>query len=297
MKADKLLISVIVCTYNRCESLRLTLDSLLQQEYDCNLDYEIIIVDNNSNDKTKSTVESFASYFNNQIRYIFEVKQGLPNARNKGIGEAKGNIIAFTDDDCIVDKKWLGVINKIMGNEEVQCATGKIIPIWKNSPPSWFSSRIKTVLPDIDEGEEIKIVNNVTGANMIFKKEIFEKIGLFDTFYTIAEDTIFSLRVKKMFPIWYYPTLKIFHSIEDKRTTKEYFRKWYSRSGISIAIIESRFKLPNKTFFRIPLWIYKKFIRDCVLYLINIFNERSKFYHELQIYRFLSYSYYKFRNK
>lgn len=290
-------LSIIICTYNRCESLKDTLTSVLKHEYNNNFDYEVIVVDNNSKDDTKTVVESFIRHTGNRLRYVLEATQGLPYARNRGIREAKGEIIAFTDDDCIVDKQWLSIIDQIMANEGIKCATGKIIPIWKNSPPAWFSNRIKTVLPDIDEGEEIKTVANATGANMVFRKEVFKRIGLFDTFYPIAEDTIFSLRVNKIFPIWYYPTLKIFHSIENKRITKEYFRKWYSRSGISIAIIESNFKLPNKTFFRIPLWTYKKLIKDCVLYLKNIFNDRNKFYHELQIYRFFSYSYYKWKNK
>lgn len=290
-------LSIVICTYNRCESLKDTLGSLLQQELNGSFDYEIIIVDNNSTDQTKNSVDTFAPYFNNRLRYTFETNQGIPYARNKGVLESKGNIIAFTDDDCTVGKKWMNTISEIMINERIKCATGKIIPIWINSPPHWFSGNIKTALPHIDEGEAIRHVNNVTGANMIFKKDIFEKVGLFDTSYATADDTIFSLKINKIYPIWYYPYLVVFHKIENERITKKYFEKWYWRSGKSIAIIEAKFKLPNKTFLKIPLWNYRKFIKDCILYFKNIFNEKSKFYHELHIYRFISYSYYKWKNK
>lgn len=83
------LISIIISTYNRCESLKDTLDSLLNQEIDGSFDYEVIITDNNSKDKTKEVVESCKEKFNGRLRYLFEPQQGKSYALNRAIKESK----------------------------------------------------------------------------------------------------------------------------------------------------------------------------------------------------------------
>jgi len=82
---EKDFISVIICTYNRCESLKDTLDSLLAQECDGTFNWEVIVVDNNSKDRTKEVVESYMHKFGGKLRYLFEPRQGKSHALNKEI--------------------------------------------------------------------------------------------------------------------------------------------------------------------------------------------------------------------
>ena len=102
-----MLISIIIATYNRRSHLILTLESLLKQQTDASFEYEVIVVDNNSNDATKTAVESEFSKWNGRLKYFLEPNKGKSYAMNKGINESKGQIIAFTDDDVIVDPRWL----------------------------------------------------------------------------------------------------------------------------------------------------------------------------------------------
>ena len=97
------LVSVIVPVYNRGEAIGKCIKSLLAQEYP-KKKLEIIIVDNNSNDKTKDTIKKYP------VKYLLEKEKGSYAARNKGIEHAKGEIIAFTDSDCIADKQWVSCL-------------------------------------------------------------------------------------------------------------------------------------------------------------------------------------------
>lgn len=107
LTTKKNLISVIICTYNRHESLKDTLNSLITQERDGSFDYEVIVVDNNSNDETKRIVNAYELQANDKLKYLFEPKQGKSYALNRGILESRGEAIAFTDDDAVADRNWV----------------------------------------------------------------------------------------------------------------------------------------------------------------------------------------------
>ena len=109
MSKENYLITVIICTYNRCDLLKSVMETLIDQKLPPDY-YELIIVDNNSNDSTKEFVQKFTvqnSKYN--IRYILEPNQGLSHARNRGWKEAKGEYVAYTDDDCKIPPEWLTV--------------------------------------------------------------------------------------------------------------------------------------------------------------------------------------------
>lgn len=103
-KTEKDFISIVICTYNRADILQQTLESFFSlNSLDNN--FELIVVDNNSTDTTREIVEYFVDQ-NPQVLYRFEKKPGLSQARNTGIKEAKGEIVAFVDDDVFFDKEW-----------------------------------------------------------------------------------------------------------------------------------------------------------------------------------------------
>lgn len=100
--ANELFISVVIATRNRAESLKDTLASLLGQSRPPD---EVVVVDNGSSDHTREIVSGFAGELN--LKYVYEGMKGIPNARNAGIDQASGDIIAFVDDDCIAHEDWL----------------------------------------------------------------------------------------------------------------------------------------------------------------------------------------------
>src|ERR1039458_3873680 len=100
-------ISVILCTYNRCQSLPKALNSIAVQTIPDSVDWEVVVVDNNSKDQTRAVVEEFSRQYPGRFRYVFQSQQGLSNARNAGIREAQGDVLAFMDDDVTVEATWL----------------------------------------------------------------------------------------------------------------------------------------------------------------------------------------------
>ena len=98
--------TIIVCSYNRAESLRDTLRSLRAQRCASTRQWEVIVVDNNSKDHTRRVVEEAQRDWRH-LRYEFEEAQGLSHSRNHGISVARGDVVLFTDDDVLPEPDWL----------------------------------------------------------------------------------------------------------------------------------------------------------------------------------------------
>src|SRR5450759_1349913 len=130
-------ISVIICTYNRANSLADTLLCLTKQSYET-VNWELIVVDNNSNDNTKEIISEYSKKLPNLI-YKFEPQQGLSFARNLGIHSAHGAIIAFTDDDVLPEFDWLIQIQNNMEKYNCDACGGYIAPKWEAPPPPWLT--------------------------------------------------------------------------------------------------------------------------------------------------------------
>jgi glycosyltransferase involved in cell wall biosynthesis len=96
-----MILSVVICTYNRAELLERALNSLLNSPREASESWELLVIDNNSTDMTKEVVSSY------EARYILEPNQGIAYARNRGYMEAKGTYVAYIDDDAYVDSGWL----------------------------------------------------------------------------------------------------------------------------------------------------------------------------------------------
>src|SRR5215211_2485879 len=113
-------VSVVLCTHNRYETLRNALRALAMTTVPSGLDWEVVVVDNNSSDRTRIVVEEFARQAPCEAVYVFEARQGKSFALNSGIARARGRILAFTDDDAVVDVEWLSAIAR--GFAEHDCA-------------------------------------------------------------------------------------------------------------------------------------------------------------------------------
>src|ERR1700730_18373678 len=123
-------ISVVLCTYNRASSLGKTFESLRQMTVPPVLKWELIVVDNNSADNTYAAVTEFARTSGLNLRYVFESKQGLCHARTTGVANARGEIIAFTDDDVQVSPEWLQELKRTFSEFDCMGVGGKSIPAW-----------------------------------------------------------------------------------------------------------------------------------------------------------------------
>src|SRR6266852_954616 len=105
-------VTVILCTYNSCRSLATAPESVAASQMPDSVDWEVLVVDNNSSDRTRAVVEEFCRQHYSRFRYLFEQRQGTSYALNTGIREARGEILAFMDDDVIVEPTWLRNLSK-----------------------------------------------------------------------------------------------------------------------------------------------------------------------------------------
>ena len=273
-------ISVIICTYNRANSLADTLSCLTRQSYNIE-NWELIVVDNNSNDNTKEIIDEYSKKLPN-LTYKFESQQGLSYARNLGINSAHGEIIVFTDDDVLPETDWLVQIQTNMEKYLCDACGGYIAPKWEVPPPPWLTEifygflAIKT---DINGPRQLGINDELPfGANMAFRKSMFPRYGLFDTqkgrkgnILAGGEDgEMFERIIRENCLVYYFPNIKVTHKVEAFRIKKNYFRRWRfqgSKNSASVATFEG-----SRRVLGIPLYLISqtaKAIFKSFMYLIT----------------------------
>ena len=216
-------LSVIICTYNRVNYLLDALDSLINQDVDKSI-FEIIIVDNNSQDNTNELCKTYINKVNNiEIKYVIEKKVGLSAARNKGIEICNSEFVVFIDDDAIAEKDFVrNLIDYFLKYPNFVAIGGKVLPIYpNNNEPLWMSSYLQRLVSKVDDGDEVREFKNKypVGCNMAFRKNIFAVIGGFNETLTARNDDkyIFNKIKKARLKTLYAPTVIVHHNIEEYR--------------------------------------------------------------------------------
>lgn len=294
-------ISVVVATYNRCLLLKNTLEDLLHQEKK-GFQWEIIVVDNNSVDDTKTIVRSIQESFEGRLKYYFEPEQGKPFALNRGIKESSGDIIAFTDDDVRIDSKWLSNIIHCFDSYPCDGVGGKVVPIYPKKTPLWIKNNPRQAAGTVviyDYGEGVKKFNEgemdlFIGANYAFKKSVFKDCGAFRTDLTfgriaIGEDLEFINRLLKTNAVLYYSGDAIVsHPVDLKRAGFIRMAQWHIALGRFCARMESETKNQNFTYLAgVPRYIYKGAVEDFILMLLNFFDRLKFFKHYRSFFRYI----------
>ena len=262
--------SVIVCTYQRAESLRGTLMALRELEVAPNRAVEFIVVDNNSSDHTRSVVEECRHQWA-ALRYEFEARQGLSHARNHGIAAARGDIILFTDDDVLPAPDWLEQTVAGLERYGADACGGYIAPIWEAPPPAWLTERFYGFLAVRTDREDDYPIDSPSlapfGANMAFRRAVFDKVGLFDTERGRKGKVLASGEDGEMFERILAAGLKavflgrsrVRHKVEAFRMTKAYIRRWRRQTSRNLAL--SKGMPGSRRIFNIPLYLFPQFLR------------------------------------
>ena len=240
--------SVVIATYNRADELQRTLESVADLRVADS--WEVIIVDNNSSDNTREVVEKAAESFPVPLQYIHETEQGRSAALNTGIKASRGQIIATTDDDVRIEKDWLANAEQALLRLNCDYLGGKALPLWSGERPSWIPEGRCihwAVIALLDYGPEpIPLGDYVPlGVNMVFRREAFERSGLWDNTIGRKAGTLLGQEVREWVQRaraanikgFYSPDLVIHHVIPADRLTKKYFRSWFYWHGISRAIL------------------------------------------------------------
>lgn len=238
--------TLIIATYNRAEQLMVTLGSVATQQYPASR-WECVVVDNNSKDNTRERVEAFASVHPKlNIRYCFEQNQGLSHARNRGIKEAQGEILAFIDDDeRIVDDFVAAYVELFNNKSDAMAAGGKIIAEYPTGRPRWMSKYTERPIANpMDFGQSVRLFPQghiPGGGNMAMRREVFEQIGAFDTSLGRTgksliggeESDLFERIAKHNMACYYVPRAVMYHIIPEEKLSQEYFCRLAYNVGVS----------------------------------------------------------------
>lgn len=287
-------LSVIVCTYNRAASLKSTLDNFSTLVVPPGLDWELIVVDNNSKDNTLEVIRQFTKTASFSVRYVFEGRQGKSAALNAGVAAAKGEVVVFTDDDVILHPEWL--LNLKRAFDEFNCAgvAGRIMPVWQHPKPDWLEMEEQQAIGHYELGDEPKQIedHNPLGANSAYRRDLFAKYGTFrldlghrgeDRGIT-CEDTEFASRLFRAGEkIMYVPSAIVYHPVDPDRCNKAYFGKWHYNDGRSMI----RAWPPPKNvarYFGVPRWLFRSLAENFLRWTFN-FDAKRRFHYQLRTYR------------
>jgi glucosyl-dolichyl phosphate glucuronosyltransferase len=286
-------ISIVLGTYNRAASLRATLESFCQLATPADLRWELLVVDNNSTDATRLVVEKYMRKL--PLRYIFEGKQGRSAALNAGIAAATGEVVAFTDDDILLDRFWLSNLTNTFQQHECAGVAGRVVAQWNHPKPSWLTMEDQLAIVRFDFGDELQPIRvPPLGANSAFRREVFERHGLFRLDLGVSgskhkitcDDTEFGERlIRAGEKIIYCPTAVVYHPVDAKRATKKYFRSWYYYNGRSLTRTAGM-PQEGRFYFGVPRWMYRELGTAIVRWLFTL-DRALRLHRQFKTYRAL----------
>jgi glycosyltransferase involved in cell wall biosynthesis len=232
--------SIIICTRNRADELRKTLESFANVVVPPKFDAELIIVDNGSSDATPQIAQG-CQLSAIAVRYVMEPRQGQALARNSGLAAAGGEIILFTDDDVRPTLSWLVTHVRAYDDPDVAAVKGRVELDFDGDVPSWLGPAHRAALAEVNRGDapEFPHLGHLVGANMSFRKQVPAKIGPFNPMLGPGragfwDDSEFSIRLMGAgFKQRYEPQAVVFHQIPASRLTAEYFLDAAFRNGLS----------------------------------------------------------------
>lgn len=175
-----MLASIIIPTYNRADIILRSLETWTKQDFPVS-DYEVIIVDNNSNDSSPVLITTFIKEHPN-FSYLKEVKAGSTNARHAGARIAKSNILIFCDDDGLFNEGFIrAILDVYKHNREVSAVTGRIHIEWDGEAPEWIEPYL-FMLGKLDYGNKIIYAKDLylNGGIFSIKKSVFQNLGGFN---------------------------------------------------------------------------------------------------------------------
>ena len=269
-------ISVVICTYNRRALLSSALNSLLQQQA-AGVNYEIIVVDNNSPPDTQALVEELART-DDRLRYLRETRQGNAYARNTGVEHARAPIVAFVDDDVTVRKNWIETIKQTFDDASVDFIGGKVLPRWEEMPPSWLTKRHWAPIAAVDYGNSRFALTTdnpvcLLTANIAVRQTVFQKFGGLSSSVQRSGDSIGSLEdheyvtrlVRGGASGLYVPEMIVDAFVGRERMTKAYHRRWHRGHGYFYAIMnDPEFERSQFHLAGVPGHLYKQTVTHAV---------------------------------
>lgn len=298
-------LSVVVSTYNRGDLLADAVRSILAQQDVRTPRFELIVVDNNSTDDTRTVIERFVAV-DPRVRYVFEPMQGSSYGRNAGIRTARAPLVAFTDDDVRAEPDWLAAIARAFDEHpDADVVGGRVLPIWPAPPPPWLTRDHWMPLALVDYGDTPRAIDAnrpvcLVTANCSFRRRVFDAVGAFAPEFQLGkhgllgsvEDHELQLRVLRAGrKIFYDPRIIVHAEIQPNRLERAYHRRWHTGHGYFQALmrLEEIEQTRIGTLFGVPAHLYRQAANDLFGWArARAASDRERaFHHELRL-RFFS---------
>ena len=264
-------ISVIVATKDRETLLAQTLAALAVQTLPRDRG-EIIVADNASGDGTREVVERAAARGQGfPVRYLHVPQPGKSSAVNRALESARGDLIAFTDDDVLPEPVWLEKLQAAVDETGADFIAGRIVPIWEAPAPVWMSPALYGVIAVPDNGLErlpIALGRNEQiipiGANMAVRASVVRRRGglrpdlgkLGGTLRTGEDHEFFLRMIHDGCRGIYEPLATVHHWVPRARLDRRYFRAWYHQNGRDVARLESAYPSAVR-FLGVPRYLWR----------------------------------------
>ena len=226
---SSLQISIVICTRNRADILADLLYTLCQQDLPKTY-FEVIVVDNDSNDQTRTIAENYCKQYS-YIRYCLEAQHGLSYARNRGWVEAKGEYVGYVDDDCKVPYHWLTLAKKIIDQVAPAAFGGPYYPFYNSPKPYWWKDnygKFEYSLPS----RPLHRCEYLTGGNMFFRRSVLKemcgfnnRLGMYDQNLGYGEESELQDRIRLSMTeelIYYDHELFVYHLVRPEKMAWRY---------------------------------------------------------------------------
>jgi glycosyltransferase involved in cell wall biosynthesis len=279
--------TVNVCTYNRAGNLPRCLGALARQRGVEGLEWEVLVVDNNSTDDTKAMVERLARELPIAIRYAHEGQQGLNYARNTGIRLSSGTYFSYVDDDIEVSPDWLASLHESFVTNDADAVGGRIHLDPAIQLPAWIrDDEMKGFLGYQDLGDAPFRMDGTRrypyGGNMAFHRRVVDRIGYFnpllgrkgagtkrsELFKGAETDYFHRLAASGEVRIFYEPRAIVYHQVMPFQVEKKYFRTIHYNAGYQRALYDQT-SFP-RTVFGVPRYFYPMLAKAYGKYLWQV---------------------------
>lgn len=290
-------VSVIICTYNRADSLRRTLQTCGRLVIPNGVGWEVVVVDNNSTDHTRQVCEELSGRI--PIRRVFEREQGQSAARNRGIREALGRLLLFTDDDCEVDPSWLSAFwDAHARHPKTGFFGGKVLPLWDHEPPAWVRDNLRLIWVHVheDRGEsEITVTRSedgvFPGANLALSRNVCDDTVQFNNDICLSgddssdvrgEDIVFQLALlSRNLTGLYVPKAVVYHHHPAYRSTEKYLRRYHAGLGVADVRLGRTSKV--KPWFGVARIYWKYLVKWALVYFLTRWSAPSRIWLRAEI--------------
>ncbi len=278
-------LDIIIATYNRRDLLARALESILRAQVSAQAQLGVVVVDNNSTDDTRTSVdgfgERFAARFTRGLRYVHEARPGKSHALNAGLARASSELVGMIDDDEEIDGMWFEETARAFSDPTLDYITGPYYPRWSMEPPAWLPKRPSSVIGWVDGGHEVRTFGEdydgvLMGGNAVVRLALLREIGGYDAslgptadrrLLSCEDEDVHKRLVAAGARGQYRPGLVIHHYIPPERLVKRYHRRWSFWHGVSSGVLDRDSHHPVPYALGLPRYRLGRIARGAVDYL------------------------------